>query len=157
MAANRTFYYSKDINYIAQEPIVNKFRDFKVRNLKLNEWVDVLIKILNIFKVYVKRLKRARGRGERKQAAELRNNKPFYKIDHIVTERYELKINNTWHFIFILIIYFSRYPTFIDAVRDLDDCLSLIFLFATLPKSKRVYVERVELARRLSCMILFNL
>ena len=37
MAANRTFYYSKDINYIAQEPIVNKFRDFKVRNLKLNE------------------------------------------------------------------------------------------------------------------------
>ena len=67
MAANRTFYYSKDINYIAQEPIINKFRDFKV---------------------YVKRLKRARGRGERREAAKLRSNKPFYKIDHIVVERY---------------------------------------------------------------------
>jgi hypothetical protein len=58
---------------------------------------------------------------------------------------------------FLLIIHsFTRYPTFIDALRDLDDCLSLIFLFATLPKSKRVYVERVELARRLSRIILMK-
>ena len=28
--ANRTYYYAKDINYIAQDPIINKFREFKV-------------------------------------------------------------------------------------------------------------------------------
>lgn len=27
----------------------------------------------------------------------------------------------------------ERYPTFIDAIRDLDDCLSLCFLFGTFP------------------------
>ena len=53
----------------------------------------------------------------------------MYKVDHIVKE---------------------RYPSYTDAVRDLDDCLSLIFLFSILPKSKRVYVERVHLCQRLS-------
>lgn len=106
--ANRTFYYVKDINYLANEPIVRKFRDFKV---------------------YVKRLKRAKGRRDIKGIARIRNNKPAYKLDHIVKE---------------------RYPSYTDAVRDLDDCLSLIFLFSILPKSKRVYVERVHLAQRLS-------
>ena len=74
-------------------------------------------------------MKRAKGRREIKNAARIRSNKPYYKIDHIVRE---------------------RYPTFVDAIRDLDDCLTLMFLFAILPKSRRVYVERVQLARQLS-------
>jgi len=110
--ANRTFYYLKDINYLAHEPLINKFRDFKV---------------------YVKRLKRARGRRDGRTARTLRENKPGYKLDHIVKE---------------------RYPTFVDAVRDLDDCLSLIFLFSILPKSKRVYVERVHMCKLLSLQFL---
>ncbi len=77
----------------------------------------------------MKRLKRAKGRRDIKGIARIRNNKPTYKLDHIVKE---------------------RYPSYTDAVRDLDDCLSLIFLFSILPKSKRVYVERVHLAQRLS-------
>ncbi len=28
--ANRTYYFAKDINYLANEPIINKFREFKV-------------------------------------------------------------------------------------------------------------------------------
>ncbi len=80
-------------------------------------------------KIYVKRLKRAKGRRDIKGIARIRNNKPSYKVDHIVKE---------------------RYPTFTDAVRDLDDCLSLIFLFSVLPKSRRIYVEKVHLCRRLS-------
>lgn len=106
--ANRTFYYVKDINFLANEPILKKFRDFKV---------------------YVKRLKRAKGTRDIKGIARVRNTKPTYKVDHIVKE---------------------RYPSYIDAVRDLDDCLSLIFLFAVLPKSRRVYVEKVQLCLKLS-------
>lgn len=107
-AANRTFYYAKDIAYLSHEPIINKFREFKI---------------------YVKRLKRARGRRDVKALGRLRANKPAYNLDHIVKE---------------------RYPSYFDAVRDLDDCLSLIFLFSNLPKSKRVYVEKVHLCRRLA-------
>lgn len=107
-AANRTYYYAKDIAYLSHEPIIAKFRDFKI---------------------YVKRLKRARGRRDVKALGRLRAHKPTYNLDHIVKE---------------------RYPTYIDAVRDLDDCLSLIFLFSCLPKSKRVYVEKVHFCRRLA-------
>jgi len=106
--ANRTFYYVKDINFLANEPILKKFRDFKI---------------------YVKRLKRAKGRRDIKGVARVRNTKPTYKVDHIVKE---------------------RYPSYTDAVRDLDDCLSLIFLFGVLPKSRRVYVEKVHLCLKLS-------
>lgn len=106
--ANRTFYYAKDIAYLAHEPIINKFREFKV---------------------YVKRLKRARGRRDVRTLGRLRAHKPTYSLDHIVKE---------------------RYPTYTDALRDLDDCLSLIFLFSSLPKSKRVYVEKVHFCRRLA-------
>lgn len=106
--ANRTFYYVKDINFLANEPIIRKFRDFKT---------------------YVKRLKRAKGRRDIKAIARVRNTKPTYKVDHIVKE---------------------RYPSYTDAVRDLDDCLSLIFLFSVLPKSRRVYVEKVHLCLKLS-------
>ncbi len=81
-------------------------------------------------KVYVKRLKRAKGRRDVKAIGRIRSQKPTYRLDHIVKE---------------------RYPTFTDALKDLDDCLSLIFLFSILPKSKRVYVERVHLCRRLAC------
>jgi pescadillo protein len=83
------------------------------------------------FKTYVKRLKRAKGRRDVKALGRLRSNKPSYNLDHIVKE---------------------RYPTFTDAIHDLDDCLSLIFLFAVLPKSKRVYVERVHFCQRLACI-----
>ena len=45
-----------------------------------------------------------------------------YSLDHIVRE---------------------RYPTFVDAIRDLEDCLCLCFLYATFPKSPKTPVEMV--------------
>lgn len=44
----------------------------------------------------------------------------------------------------------NRYPTFLDAIRDLDDALSMCFLFATLPKSGLYKSELLQLCRRLT-------
>lgn len=44
----------------------------------------------------------------------------------------------------------ERYPTFIDAVKDLDDCLTLLFLFSTFPSLKYVPREQSALCRRLT-------
>jgi pescadillo protein len=57
-----------------------------------------------------------------------RSNKPRYSLDHIVRE---------------------RYPTFIDAIRDLEDCLCLCFLYSTFPKNPKTPIEMVTLCRRL--------
>lgn len=59
----------------------------------------------------------------------LLDNHPQMKLDHIVKE---------------------RYPTFIDAIRDLDDCLTLLFLFATFPSLKHVPRDQSILCRRLT-------
>lgn len=54
---------------------------------------------------------------------------PDLKLDHIVKE---------------------RYPTFLDAIKDLDDCLTLLFLFSTFPSLKFVPREQSALCRRLT-------
>lgn len=43
-----------------------------------------------------------------------------------------------------------RYPTFIDAVRDIDDALCMIFLFANLPATFRVSAALVDNCTRLA-------
>ncbi|GCC20274.1 pescadillo [Chiloscyllium punctatum] len=106
--APRTFYLFKDIKFLLHEPIVHKFRDYKV---------------------FVRKLRKAYGKAEWETAQKLQENKPVYKLDHIVKE---------------------RYPTFIDALRDLDDALSMCFLFATFPRTGKCHVHTIQLCRRLS-------
>lgn len=43
----------------------------------------------------------------------------------------------------------ERYPTFVDALRDLDDCLSMLFLFANLPSTETVPPKTIQLCQRL--------
>lgn len=43
-----------------------------------------------------------------------------------------------------------RYPTFIDAVRDIDDALCMIFLFANLPATSRVSTTLIDNCTRLA-------
>lgn len=104
----RTYYHVKDIAFLSHEPIIRKFREFKH---------------------FMRKIKKAKEKNERAKAERLRINRPVYKLDHIVRE---------------------RYPTFTDALRDLDDCLSMCFLFATFPKSSHILLHRVQLCRRLT-------
>ena len=49
----------------------------------------------------------------------------------------------------------GRYPTFIDGLRDLDDALSMCFLYAMFGKSKVLPLEMIELTRRLSLEFMY--
>ncbi|NWZ83593.1 PESC protein, partial [Poecile atricapillus] len=64
--APRTFYLLKDIKFLLHEPIVNKFREYKV---------------------FVRKLRKAYGKSEWGTVERLKDNKPTYKLDHIVKER----------------------------------------------------------------------
>ncbi|KAF3387245.1 Pescadillo [Penicillium rolfsii] len=104
---NTTFYYTKDIQYLLHEPLLNKFREQKA---------------------LAKKIARSLGRGEVSDAARLeKNHAPKLTLDHVIKE---------------------RYPTFIDALRDLDDALSLLFLFASLPSSDHVPHKTIALCQR---------
>lgn len=106
--AYKTYYYVKDIQFLAHEPVLRKFREFKI---------------------FTRKLKRALGRDEISDAERLEQNKPVYTLDHIVKE---------------------RYPTFVDALRDLDDALAMVFLFSTFPQTDKISTEVVEKCKRLT-------
>ncbi|XP_024528624.1 pescadillo homolog [Selaginella moellendorffii] len=82
-------------------------------------------------RAYEKKITKARAKYNADLAHRLQNNRPSFTLDHLVKE---------------------RYPSFIDAVRDLEDPLTMIHLFATLPAdtTHSVPFERVHSCRRLS-------
>ena len=76
-----------------------------------------------------KKIARSLGRNEVNDAARLEKyGTPKITLDHIVRE---------------------RYPTFVDALRDLDDALSLLFLFANLPSTSTVPPKIIARCQRL--------
>ena len=103
-----TFYYTKDIQYLLHEPLLDKFREHKALS---------------------KKIAGSLGRGEVGDAARReRTGAKKISLDHIIKE---------------------RYPTFVDALRDLDDALSLLFLFANLPSTSTVPPKTIVLCQRL--------
>ncbi|VUG19254.1 NOP7 [Brettanomyces bruxellensis] len=106
--ASTTFYYTKDIKYLMHEPLINKFREHKT---------------------FAKKLSKALGRGEVGDAKRLEENRPRYKLDRIIKE---------------------RYPSFIDALRDLDDALNMLFLFSNMRATTKVHSKVVRQATELT-------
>ncbi|KAG9247547.1 Pescadillo N-terminus-domain-containing protein [Calycina marina] len=87
-------------------------------------------------KALEKKISKALGRGDANDARRLEKNanrpektgKTKYTLDHVIRE---------------------RYPTFIDALRDLDDCLSMLFLFANLPSTPTVPAKMIARCEKL--------
>merc|ERR1719317_1645088 len=129
------------------EPIINKFREYKIfaRKLRKAEARDdktfyflkdiqymmhePIINKFREYKIFARKLRKAEARDDKTRAAAIREGRPTHTLDHIVLE---------------------RYPSLDAAIGDLDDALNLNFLFARLPKSGRIYVETIELCRRLT-------
>jgi pescadillo protein len=89
--------------------------------------------LLNKFfelKTFMKKFKRLMGRNEYSLAGGLEDRKPTYTLSHLVRE---------------------RYPSFEDAVRDLDDAVSMLALFQSLSADQRreIPAEAVTEATRL--------
>ena len=99
----KTYYHIKDINFINCDRILQKFRDIKA---------------------HLKKLDKAKTRGETLKLKRLKKAKPQYTLYHLVKE---------------------RYPSFVDALRDLDDPLCLVNLISNFPAHKDFGVPRQKI------------
>lgn len=92
---------------------------------------EPLLKKVRELAAYDKKIRKATAKKNKELAIRLASRRPGYRLDHLVRE---------------------RYPSFIDALRDLDDPLTMIHLFAVLPADTDhgIPPDRVHLARRLA-------
>lgn len=79
-------------------------------------------------KAFLKKFKKAEAKDDVVRVEKLKEQKPSYDLSHIVRE---------------------RYPSFIDALRDIDDALCLITLFSTLASDDNLIATRVQNCERL--------
>lgn len=78
---------------------------------------------------FVVQIRRAAGRNEKDEANRKNAICPTYTLHHLVRE---------------------RYPRFLDALSDLDDALTLIYLFAALPTTISIKSSTVSQAKKLA-------
>ncbi|KAL2326342.1 hypothetical protein Fmac_025400 [Flemingia macrophylla] len=92
---------------------------------------EPLVEVHRAIRVHERKIKKAEAKKNHERANRLREKTPKPKIDRIVRQ---------------------RYPRFVDALGELDDCLTMVHLFAALPasESKKIEVERVHKCRRLA-------
>lgn len=81
------------------------------------------------FRSFMKKIRRAAGRNESSEAARKNAVCPSYTLHHLVRE---------------------RYPRFVDALSDLDDALTLTYLFAALPSTTAIKAKMGGKAKTLA-------
>ncbi|QPG72797.1 hypothetical protein FOA43_000099 [Brettanomyces nanus] len=80
-------------------------------------------------KSFAKKLSKALGKGEVGDAKRLEEHRPRYKLDRVIKE---------------------RYPSFPDALRDLDDALNMLFLFSSMRSTDKVHAKVISQATKLT-------
>jgi pescadillo protein len=91
---------------------------------------EPLLQTIRDSKVFQRKLAKSKYKQEWTAVDRLLEHKPQFTMDHLVKE---------------------RYPSFVDALRDLDDALSMIFLFAVLPiESKKVHPDVITKCQQLA-------
>lgn len=92
---------------------------------------EPLLEKLREIRAYEKKIKKASSKKNKELAERLLTRKPTYTLERLVKE---------------------RYPQFVDALRDLDDCLTMVHLFAALPvlEREKVAPKRIHNCRMLS-------
>ena len=96
---------------------------FHIKDLKILEHDTLLGKFRDI-KAHLKKYKKYQGKKDFKRAEEHKQITPRYSLSHVIKE---------------------RYPTFIDALRDLDDALCLVSLFANFPQHQSLEIGNKDI------------
>lgn len=78
---NKILYHLKDINHLAQEPLLNKFREYKV-NILAHQEINLKMK------VFLKKVTHAKAKRDHLKINTLLRSKPVFNYDHLVKERY---------------------------------------------------------------------
>ncbi|GKA41203.1 pescadillo [Tanacetum coccineum] len=84
---------------------------------------ELLLEKFREMRSYEKKVKKAMSKKNKDLAERLLTRKPTYTLDMLICE---------------------RYPRFIDTLRDLDDCLTMVHLFAALPAIERKIFNQSE-------------
>lgn len=102
---------------------------FHVKDLKILEH-DTLLEKFRDIKAHLNKHKKYMGQKDFLRAEEHKQMTPRYSLANVIKE---------------------RYPTFIDALRDLDDALCLIALFANFPQHQSLEISSkdIEMCSRL--------
>jgi pescadillo protein len=90
---------------------------------------DPIVATMRQQRKQTEKIRRAKSKHEHLRKRNLEKLMPNYRLDHVVRE---------------------RYPTFGDVLRDLDDALCLVFLFAHHPAYKQLSPDVVDHCRRLA-------
>jgi pescadillo protein len=98
---------------------------YHVKDIKILAHEKLLDKFRDI-KAHLKKHKRLLNRKELDLAKSHMDKKPKYTLNHIIKE---------------------RYPSFVDALRDLDDALCMIALFANFPQHQSLDIKQEDIAK----------
>jgi pescadillo protein len=90
---------------------------------------DPIVATMRQQRKQTEKIRRAKSKHEHLRKRNLQKLMPNYRLDHVVRE---------------------RYPTFGDVLRDLDDALCLVFLFAHHPAYKQLSPDVVDHCQRLA-------